>query len=914
MTDLAFPALIKSAKADGVRAVYGIGEFGYRSYFSASLPDRLYTGLDEAQRPPSIIDEPAIDATPVPRPAAVLARGETPDGTGWPTLTRQTLGRLETLWLLIEDYQHLLDAQSIDPLPHQTSLVEHVLSSAGLERVLIADEVGLGKTIEVGLIIQRLQRTTPGLKVLYLTEARLVENVVEELERIGVSPRPRQWTADSPEARLRPGDSDPLVVASVHKAVANADTFAEAGPWNVIIVDEAHHLTDYSSDGGDPQERMRLVRQLVRERLTSNGRVLLLSGTPHQGHLDRFKNLLKLLSPRDDLRDANGKVIYRIKDDIVGWDGEPLFPLREVRPHRLVQVSSDYHRWIEDVHSLLAPGFDASRASAWRQAQALQWCASSPEAGLAYLARLALRSGYDPERNRILRRTLETLRPYRDGPRDERLDSLRARMLVRSRDLDDESGDVFNGGESLLMRVLDAGADLVASDAFSQKLARLNELLEEAPLEKFVIFAQPIETVYTLRRRLEAAYGIGSVSYIVGGQKDRKEQIHRFVNLPATRFMVSSRSGGEGINLQVARRLVHFDVPWNPMEMEQRVGRVHRYGGARTVIVDTLVLEGSRETRVLSRARARLAAIVSDLDRTRFELLYSRTMALIPLEELAVLMAGEQFAPLDSTEEERLDALVRRGLELLTESEREFRQRSAALGQVERGEVTYSDLESWLVRHSGARIVDGCRRLALTEDSNGRVETSKPTRVFQLEDGRWCHVQPEAGVSVEDPNGRTLAVQRIGLNDPQVAGRSQSVVDEEDATIGAGALLVDRATWDDWARQSALPDAYRSGGVILAYLTRRLEQSATPPERSCALAAWICSPQGDTESRLSAPALAALIRLLREPRPKQRPSSLANERAILERDLGHIATLRTTTPGQPVAAVFPLVAIQIEVD
>src|SRR4029078_2520 len=98
-----------------------MGFFGYKPYFSSSLPDRTYVGLDEARRPPSMItDEPALDVEPLLTPIELLHLPESPGGIGWPTATRQTIGRLEALWLLAEDRQRLLDTQPIDPLPHQS--------------------------------------------------------------------------------------------------------------------------------------------------------------------------------------------------------------------------------------------------------------------------------------------------------------------------------------------------------------------------------------------------------------------------------------------------------------------------------------------------------------------------------------------------------------------------------------------------------------------------------------------------------------------------------------------------------------------------------------------------------------------------------------------------------------------------
>src|SRR5207244_10354302 len=114
-------------------------------------------------------------------PAQLLNAG-TPEQP-WPTQTRRSLARLRGFFMVCEDPQRRMDAREVDTLAHQVSLVRHVLESDRLRRLLVADEVGLGKTVEVGLIIKELLDQNPGLKVVYFAPARLVSNVRREFER-----------------------------------------------------------------------------------------------------------------------------------------------------------------------------------------------------------------------------------------------------------------------------------------------------------------------------------------------------------------------------------------------------------------------------------------------------------------------------------------------------------------------------------------------------------------------------------------------------------------------------------------------------------------------------------------------------------------------------------------------------------
>src|SRR5262245_42716935 len=155
------------------------------------------------------------------------------------------------------------------------------------------------------------------------------------------------------------------------------------------------------------------------ERMPADGRVLLMSGTPHQGSEARFRNLLRLLSDDGkDFRKAAGRVIYRTKDRVRDWRGKPLFPAREIRQPTVVQLGPAYERWyfgIGDLYDRPGGGSSQARAAGWAKGQALQWAASSVHAGLGFLSRLGIRRLNWNSRTPALANALAALRPYRGG-------------------------------------------------------------------------------------------------------------------------------------------------------------------------------------------------------------------------------------------------------------------------------------------------------------------------------------------------------------------------------------------------------------------------------------------------------------------------------------------------------------------
>ncbi|MEF8759186.1 MAG: DEAD/DEAH box helicase [Candidatus Accumulibacter sp. UW25] len=700
------------------------------------------------------------------------------DGDSLLSMTARSLARLYAAFLAAEDPQRRLDAHKAAMLMHQVSLVQHILTQPNLRRVMIGDEVGLGKTIEAGLLIRRLLDQKPSIRVLYLAPARLVSNVTSEL-RDKLDLDARTWVAGNlGDARI---ESDRLVIASINKAVFgdNLDRVATSGPWDVLIVDECHHLSDWGPSGGKPNLAFKLVSQLVKAQ-RPEGRLILMSGTPHQGSESRFKNLMRLLA--DDsksLNGAKGRVIFRTKDRIRDWRNQPLFPAREIKLPTVVQLGSTYERWYAGISTLYdlpsESGFQ-NRAAGWAKGQALQWAASSVQAGLGFLVRLSIRRLGWSLVNKELSSAVGALRPYRGGSIDEPLEVLFTRLQRQIRfqaDADDAVSDseefeeeIWSPDPSLLGSLLDEGVGLLGTKAAHAKWEALCKIVDAADGEKIVLFAQPVETVGVVASFLEQRYG-EKPALIIGNQSDadRIEQVRTFQSDHGPRFLVSSRAGGEGLNMQRARRLVHLDVPWNPMELEQRVGRVHRFGSRKTIIVDTVVAAGSREVDMYRIARDKLALIASQLAPDQFEILFSRVMSLVPPKELEGIIGGASPGPLGMFESNEIGRLVTEGFRSWNDFDSTYRHEADRIRALDPGQATWADLRNFLVKFGGAEPSDDVN-LAVFEFRDDQIESIQESLPAIMLNGKSFVCGDTGGLPVETKNGDKAYA--LGINLDQV--------------------------------------------------------------------------------------------------------------------------------------------------
>jgi superfamily II DNA or RNA helicase len=724
-----------------------------------------------------------------------------PQEDNWHAMSVRSRGRFLAWYLIGEDPQRRLDVKPVETLAHQASIVRHVLEDSSLSRVLIADEVGLGKTVEAGLIVQELLAQDPTRRILYLAPAKLVKNVRREFFRLGLDFRMLVSDRDR-DATVR----DSRIIGSIHLLSRERamKELLDQPRWDVVVVDECHHLSDWAKGGGKPVNKYRLVKELL-SRLDRGSRVIFLSGTPHQGTPERFENLIRLLADdgTSDASAAKGRIIYRTKEHVRDWDGQPLFPARRVNPPIVLDLGDQHRTWLKNIHLFFEPAIQGgsdpkTKGAVWRSRQAQQWATSSIQAGIGYLVRQAIRHDWTLK-DEPLAEALGALRPYRNGPRDEDVADLFTRIsreigrqddthdvddIEDDEDEDEETPHEWKPDRKALAALLRQGLELLKTSCDAKWNLLHDRVLKDAGDDKVVLFAQPIETVIALSSFLERKTGIRP-SLIIGNQSDeeREREIERFWRPEGPRHLISSRAGGEGLNLQVAWRLVHVDVPWNPMEMEQRVGRVHRFKSRRTITVDTIVVKNSREVDAYRIAREKLKEIASTMvPDDHFDMLYSRVMSIVPPVEFQGILGERPLGPFTDEERRRLSDIVSRGFERWKSFHDLFAGRQRQIAALERGTADWEDVRRFAESHLKARPGPPIAALGFLWKDGEIVNQDRTIESLEI-DGQVFACGDYGGAPLSSPNGTGIA--RLGLNSSILAKAIQRLAQGVEPT-GAG--------------------------------------------------------------------------------------------------------------------------------
>ena len=520
-----------------------------------------------------------------------------------------------------------MNTSKVDPLPHQIEAVYGFVLQLPRIRFLIADDPGAGKTIMAGLIIKELKLRHLVKRVLIVAPGHLKEQWQREMrdrfeERFVKVDRGLMDASYGENIWMR----ECQLIASLDFAKQDDVSMSlAAARFDLIIVDEAHKMAAYRyGEKLDKTGRYKLGEVLSQ----ISTHLLFLTATPHRGDPENFRLFLDLLEPgffattemmAESIRNQeNPLFIRRVKEDLKDFEGKPLFLPRYVETvgFRIgvenppeAELYNALSKYVNAQYNKALTKADKRRNIAFALVILQRRLASSTYALWKSLERRKKRledlltsaaqnlrnddAGYDPtaeddedEQTRWAREEVwETLSMA------ENREELRAEIETLKELLRQAKTIVEAESEAKLRHLKDA-------------LAKLNQ---QYPGAKVLIFTESRDTLDHLARHL-VKWGY-AVCTIHGGMRleERIQAERTFKN--EAQVLIATEAAGEGINLQFCHLMINYDLPWNPNRLEQRMGRIHRYGQTREVFIFNLVASDTREGSVLTALFAKLQEI-----------------------------------------------------------------------------------------------------------------------------------------------------------------------------------------------------------------------------------------------------------------------------------------------------------------
>lgn len=474
---------------------------------------------------------------------------------------------------------------AVDPAPYQWEPAAKALKQLR-PRILMADGVGLGKTIEVGVLLSELVRRGRGQRILVVALKSILPQFQAELWARFTLPLVRLDSVGVQRVQAKiPSNQNPFhyfdrVIVSIDtlKKDARYRRYLDDCHWDVVVVDECQNVAER---GTQRSQRARLARLLAR----NTDALILTSATPHDGSKQSFASLMRLLEPTSITDDQ----------DYTGADVAHLFERRFQRDVRH-QAAQQFNE--RDLQLLKVP--------------------ATPEEDAVFEAIRAVRfRTIGRGRTDGLFREL-VLKAWLSSPTAcaETLHRRRARLDTLSRaDLSAEDLAHDRAAIDALLALVRA-----ATPACQAKLQRFFAVLDDlgyrdgSPGERVVVFTERVDTLHFLRDQLAARYGLavtepfktdarkwkrGPVAVFHGGQPDQEQYalIQDFNNAGGTvRLLLGTDAASEGLNLHHAcHNMVHYDVPWSLITLEQRNGRIDRFGQEHTPVIRYLLTEPGPE-------------------------------------------------------------------------------------------------------------------------------------------------------------------------------------------------------------------------------------------------------------------------------------------------------------------------------
>lgn len=626
---------------ESVKEVSSSGEFNLSLGSIVELRSRLWR-VDDVQG--DVLVATSIEGTPVEHRRFYIpfekirpGRIEPPSG--------KIVGNYATQDLLLRAYRlsmihgtaPLLSLQRSRAVPVSFQMVPVVMSlEMPRVRMLIADDVGLGKTIEAGLIVVELFARQRASRLLVVCPAMLREQWNNALDyffhvdaRIISSRHRRAMERELPPG-TNPWEYYPYLVTSMDYAkTAEVKAQILEQMWDIVLVDEAHNVA--KPHQADPRQRVAMERwELLRELAKKTRHLLMLTATPHNGYTDTFASLLKMLDvgvvsgpdhdPVINREVAKSYVCQRRRKDVeeeLKKSGEKSpFPQRDA-DEVFVRLSGLEAKVMNDVeqlgrHILASAGAERTfkmRIAKWTVTHFHKRALSSPYALVCSLK----------NRMNTIRRKLEEQEARLDE--EASIDEQEARAEVLDNDTGERVDDEETGTRMERFLLGDIGALQTEKELLQETLqeaqrvtptkdSKLTYMLENTLRQMFrkiprvIIFTRYRDTLDYLARSIPEHRHFKGVKIVTLdgslNESQRAERFHEFEVTPEA-IMIATDCISEGINLQyVASQMIHYELPWNPNRLEQRNGRVDRYGQPQeTVVIRTMVVNDSLEAAIL---------------------------------------------------------------------------------------------------------------------------------------------------------------------------------------------------------------------------------------------------------------------------------------------------------------------------
>jgi len=518
-----------------------------------------------------------------------------------------------------------MNTSKIDPLPFQIEAVYGYILKLPRIRFLIADDPGAGKTIMAGLIIKELKLRGVVKRILIVVPGHLKDQWRRELkekfqEPITVIDR---GLLDAHYAE-NPWRRESQIITSIDFA-KREEILPSLGSveWDLVIVDEAHKMAAYRY--GDKLSKT--ARYKLGEVLSSTtDHLLFLTATPHKGDPENYRLFQDLLVPGffatqrlidESLKSKeNPLFIRRMKEDLKDFEGKPIFTNRYPKTikFRLGELEkklyNELSKYVISQYNIALQS-DKRRNIAFALLILQRRMASSTYALLRSLERREERLEDLLKEPELIKEMpfidIEEVDDYEEEKRWEQEKKWETLSIAENREELEK--------EISTLKDLIEKAKGILKEECEVKLSESKKAIEEGfekirkmqGNEKILIFSESRDTMEYLVERIKS-WGY-SVNFIHGGMRLEDRVNAEKVFQHEKQVMVATEAAGEGINLQFCHLMINYDIPWNPNRLEQRMGRVHRYGQQKDVYVFNLVAEDTREGQVLVKILDKLEEI-----------------------------------------------------------------------------------------------------------------------------------------------------------------------------------------------------------------------------------------------------------------------------------------------------------------